>query len=824
MNVAAPTTPAVSGFSPAPAAVDESALSAERPFPGLRPYFFADREFFFGCERQTFALYRLVEHGQFMAVVGSSGSGKSSLVLAGLRRLLDEESADPGGPNWFCLDMRPGASPLSRLAQALARLSEGGSADKSARRNDSIEFRLRQSSFSLEDAITEAGGLGGRTLLLIIDQFEELFRFGLAGLGSRRGGLEDARARDEATQFVQILLDADRRRLKDVRVLITMRSDFIGECAYFNGLSEAVSATQYLVPNLTRGQLEEAILKPIEKAGGTIEPGLVERLLNDCGGELDQLPVLQHCLMRLWDRACVTCSDGGARHLTRQTYDDIGRISEALSRHADEIFRQCAGKELAVEQAFRALSELDREGRAIRRALPFNRLLAETGVAKSDLRAVLDRFRAPNCSFLVPSLSASPTLDADERIDIGHEALLRRWKTIAGRTETVDAKTGRPEPGWLKKEQLDGQRYRTLVSLLGGETGGERATLSDPIRTKGWWESLPRTPEWAERYGGKFADVKNLIDASIAAKQRSRRNFWALVIAGALIGVFTVGFVIEAVRQQQEAIDKGAMKSAKELLTRVLDDYNKGGINQSGARSLASVSENLLRDVHAQARTSGADRLWAESLDLESDLQLLSGNRVRSFEFALEAKTVALSLVKAKTNDTEALQLLFDALIRMGDALIPNALFGEAPSDSNKSENFERALGEYTDAMDAANRLLAISDTPAGEVHIISIYQKIGDVYKARKQLPEALDEYRKGLSVIETAFHKFPQNSELLRERGASNYRIAVALEVQAKWSEAADALGTAERDQKTHSLSAIRSISASNQISPQPTYAGAN
>ena len=96
--------------------------------------------------------------------------------------------------------------------------------------------------------------------------------------GYRRGGVEEARRRDEATQFVQILLDADRRRIENVRVLITMRSDFIGDCAYFHGLPEAVSATQYLVPNLTRSQLEEAIRKPIEKAGGTIEPELVERL------------------------------------------------------------------------------------------------------------------------------------------------------------------------------------------------------------------------------------------------------------------------------------------------------------------------------------------------------------------------------------------------------------------------------------------------------------------------------------------------------------------------------------------------------------------
>ena len=180
--------------------------------------------------------------------------------------------------------------------------------DETARRRDRIEWKLRQSSFSFESALKEAGGLSGRSLLLVVDQFEELFRFGLGR--TRRGGVEEARQRDEATQFVQILLDADRRRLENVRVLITMRSDFIGDCAYFHGLSEAVSATQYLVPNLTRSQLEDAIRKPIEKAGGTIEPELVERLLNDCGDELDQLPVLQHCLMRLWDRAGAETAGG----------------------------------------------------------------------------------------------------------------------------------------------------------------------------------------------------------------------------------------------------------------------------------------------------------------------------------------------------------------------------------------------------------------------------------------------------------------------------------------------------------------------------------
>ena len=86
-------------------------------------------------------------------------------------------------------------------------------------------------------------------------------------------------------------------------MILTMRSDFIGDCARFHGLPEAVCAAQFLVPSLTRDQLDDVIRKPIEKAGATIDPELIERLLNDCGTEMDQLPVLQHCLLRLWEEA-----------------------------------------------------------------------------------------------------------------------------------------------------------------------------------------------------------------------------------------------------------------------------------------------------------------------------------------------------------------------------------------------------------------------------------------------------------------------------------------------------------------------------------------
>ena len=779
MNVlsAAPPPFEESGAAEKAPSESDATLSAERPFPGLRPFTFDDRAFFFGRESQAFALYRLVGGGRFIAVVGSSGSGKSSLVLAGLCDLLEQETQDANGPSWIWRVMRPGASPISHLAETLARVSATDETEVD-RLRERVEARLRQSSFSLQSAIDEAGGMNGRRLLLVVDQFEELFRFGLAGLGHHGLGLARAKARDEATLFVQILLDA--RRVPNVHVLITMRSDFIGDCSYFAGLPEAVSGAQYLVPGLTRMQLEEVIRRPIEEAGGSIEPELVERLLNDCSEELDQLPVLQHCLMRMWDLAGDTPIDG-RRRLTRQTYDAIGRMSDALSRHADEVLDECAGRQLAVEQAFRALSELDREGRAIRRGRPFGRLLAETGVSESDLRDVLDKFRAPTCSFLVPPIATA--LKDDDVVDIGHEALLRCWKTLHGDDPAKTSSGAAFSPGWLAEERADGERYHTLLSLL----EGEKASLTAPEETQRWWDSRPRTAAWAERYGGKIDAVKKLIDDSIEAKRRSlaeerraRRNKQiAMAFAGVGVLIVIAGFwsmreserrreIVEQ-RLREEATDVSAAKSVKSMLEEVLRAYNDKSLDLAGAESLAKISGQFLVDTRAASKTSAADLVWGQALNVEADLQATLNNDKDALDLANSAKRTALSLIEAKPDARQPLQVLYDASIRTGDAL-------SAMGRAHRPE----ALQEYKAAVETAGKIEAsISRTESNgddvaDNDIIDAHVKIGDIYKDNDLFPDSETEYRSSLAACEAALAKRPQSLSLLRNKGKAYFRIA--------------------------------------------------
>jgi hypothetical protein len=273
----------------------------DRPFIGMRPFEYSDRKYFFGRDDELAVLEFQVRRHHFVAVVGRSGCGKSSLISAGLRPRL-EKVADQ---RWYWIELRPGEAPIRELAMGLAGLTcETG--DLLEARVDRFELVLTKSSFGIGEAFGLIPALReseGSRVLLFVDQFEELFRF--ANLRSERS-LDPASAaerRDEATKFVRLLLRAVNSPRVPIHTIVSIRSDFIGDCARFHGLPEAVSRSQFLVPDMTPNQREDVIRRPVQLAGGRIDPGLVQRALNDTNDDADQLPNLQRAMMRCWERA-----------------------------------------------------------------------------------------------------------------------------------------------------------------------------------------------------------------------------------------------------------------------------------------------------------------------------------------------------------------------------------------------------------------------------------------------------------------------------------------------------------------------------------------
>jgi hypothetical protein len=333
---------------------------AASPYPGLRPFRDSETEIFFGREEQTDQLLEKLQSAHFIAVVGPSGCGKSSLVRAGLIAALETGFLSDGGAAWRVAEMRPGDQPLSRLADALVAPSAlGPELGHEASDTALVRAMLRRGPLGLIEIVREACLPANQNLLLLVDQFEEIFRFRAQG------------STDDADAFVALLLASSAQREVPIYVVITMRSDFLGDCALFTGLPEAINDSQYLTPRLSREQIRAAIAGPARVFGGDVEPALVNRLLNEIGPEPDHLPLLQHALMRMWTHA--QGRDGadpsqpgeagqapGASRLwiTVEDYAAVGQLSEALSKHANEVFFSLSAAQQKVAQAlFRRLTK-----------------------------------------------------------------------------------------------------------------------------------------------------------------------------------------------------------------------------------------------------------------------------------------------------------------------------------------------------------------------------------------------------------------------------------------------------------------------------------
>jgi tetratricopeptide (TPR) repeat protein/energy-coupling factor transporter ATP-binding protein EcfA2 len=479
------------------------------PFPGLRPFEMGEYRLFFGREGQSDALLERLERSHFLAVVGTSGSGKSSLVRAGLLPGLRGGMMAGAGAGWRVAVARPGHDPVGNLARALAEdgvLTSAGAGLSPHEREAVIEAMLRGGSLGLVDAAASAR-LGGEKLLVVIDQFEELFRFRAA---------RSTAADDEASAFVKLLLEAARQRDVPVYVVLTMRSDFLGDCAQLQGLPEAINDGQYLIPRMTRDERRFAIVGPVRVARSRMTDPLVNRLLNDVGDNPDQLPILQHALMRTWDEWRRKRPEHAAAHAAGPKidiccYEAIGGMSDALSRHADEAYTELADERSRriAELLFKALTERGPDNREIRRPTRLREICEIAGASEQEVAAVVDVFRREGRTFLMPPEGVG--LEPDTVIDISHESLIRNW----GRLKE-----------WVRDEAEAARIYRRLSDAAGAHRAGESGLLDDV--TLGWvnrWqERYSPTRPWGVRYHPEYDGAMAFLGESREERGREREE------------------------------------------------------------------------------------------------------------------------------------------------------------------------------------------------------------------------------------------------------------------------------------------------------------
>jgi WD40 repeat protein/ABC-type sugar transport system substrate-binding protein len=475
--------------------------AAANPFPGLRPFREEEEYLFFGRERQVDSMIDRLAATHLLAVVGTSGSGKSSLVNCGLRPALHRGLMSAAGSAWRVAQFRPGGDPIRALARALAKpgVLFGDLAFEGLSLEQIVETTLRLSKLGLLDLYQQAQPERGVNLLVVADQFEELFRF--REPAGRREAAERG-AGEAATALVNLLLEAQGQSEWPIYVVLTMRSDFLGDCAQFPGLPEAVNFGQYLVPRLTRDERRAAIAGPVAVGGAELDPALLTRLINDVGDNPDQLSILQHALNRTWACWQEHGSDGPLR---LAHYEEIGTMTRALDLHAEQTFGALAGERprWICERVFKALTVLGSDRRGTRRPTRFGALCALVGAEGADetakVEAVLAPFRHPACSFLMPP--AAEPLTADTVVDISHESLMRVWNRLRG---------------WAEQEAESARLYARVAETAELYGAGRAGLWGDPdLQIAAAWRRASRpNAAWAALYGGDFAAAIDFLDRS----------------------------------------------------------------------------------------------------------------------------------------------------------------------------------------------------------------------------------------------------------------------------------------------------------------------
>lgn len=795
------------------------------PFPGLRPFEPDEDHLFFGRERQTDELLRRLRATRFLAVVGASGSGKSSLVRSGVIPSLHSGFMVQAGSSWRVAVFRPGEDPVGHMAAALDDEEVlGPRGELGDTRRVLLDATLRRGANGLVDAVRQAWLPAGENVLLIVDQFEELFRF------NRNRRIRNSH--EESVAFVKLLLNAAQQTQVPIYVVLTMRSDFIGDCMLYPGLPEAVNDGQYLVPRMARAELRSAIVGPVAVGGGDIAPRLVTRLLNEVGDDPDQLPVLQHALMRTWDHW--ERDAGGARPIDVADYEAIGAMKEALSRHAEEAYADLgdAGARHVAEVLFRSLTDTYSDGRGVRRPTNIEEIAEIADAPVADVVAVAEVFRRRGRSFLMPP----PPVALDERsvLDISHESLMRGW------TRLID---------WAEEERTAAEFYVRLSRAAAWHEQGTAALWRDPELSLGlkWRDEIRPNRAWADRYDAGFDRAAAFLERSAEARarevdavERERRQKLrrAWQVAGALAALLVVAIALAVyARRQQVRADEQFVRADRNLglAKRAVDEMLMSAGRQS-SRVAAEVPEleEFRRELLEKARDFyaefGQQKPDSEALQAEvarahfrlGDIYRLL-NRVNDAQgHYQEAASGFAALAEAHPSSPEYRQALGNVQNWLGELMRPmdgGAKTAEAAYD--RALSLQAALQrEFPDNVDYRQELarthynrgilravsagqggragedyaeaillltpLASGDRPSARQELARALNNYGLLLVGEQRAPEARDAFRRAIRIHEELVAGEPGNREYRSELAKFSNNLAIALLEQGAAGEA--------------------------------------
>jgi len=451
----------------------EAPTPGEPPFKGLQYFDATDSDLFFGREALTAKLVNRLRETEFLSVViGASGSGKSSLVRAGLipalkkgQPLMDGTNPPKGSANWQVHVITPTAHPLQALATELTRESESVTAAAT------LMDDLMQDPRSLTLFLARQNPK--RHTLLVLDQFEELFTL--------------CRDEFEREAFIDNLLIILSQGEGNITLILTLRADFYAHLAQYPELREAVAKQQEYIGPMTTEELRRAIEEPAQRGRWAFEPGLVDLILRDVGDEPGALPLLSHALLETWKRRA-------GHTLTLKGYADAGGVRGAIAHTAESVYQNLSSEEQTIARnIFLRLTELGEGTEDTRRRASLEELISQAENA-DEARSVLN----------ILAEARLITLGEDTG-EVAHEALIREWPTLRE---------------WLTQDRESLRLHRHLT-----EAAHEWELLERDAGALYRGSHLAQAREWAVLHPNRLnAGERAFLDASNELEQHEARE------------------------------------------------------------------------------------------------------------------------------------------------------------------------------------------------------------------------------------------------------------------------------------------------------------
>jgi WD40 repeat protein/transcriptional regulator with XRE-family HTH domain len=592
------------------------------PYRGLLPFSESDAEVFYGRERLAAELAAKLadkaSNGGLVVVTGASGSGKSSLLRAGLLPILALGQQVPGSGWWPRIVMTPTKDPLIELA---ARLAAVGGPDALAVR-DGLARHPDQAHLAVRSAVLAAArhdgeppgsGDGAARLVLIVDQFEQVFT-----LNPDLGGQATRQA------FITALCSAAVNPVgpglePPALVVIAVRGDFWNRCAAVPELANALQSGQFVVGPMTESELRVAITGPAEAAGLRIDPALTDIILGDlraagADGSAGVLPLLSQAMVLTWEQR------EGAR-LTSHGYAQAGGVSHAVQTSAERVY-EClsAGQQALARDVLRSMTVASRDGGLARRPVTREDLYAGLpGAARPDIDAVLDAFAAERLAVL-----------DDDKAQLSHDVLLQAWPRLRG---------------WLEEDQASWIMYSQLADAAVAwhdsdddpsflYRGAQLAALQQAVFR--WSANPARSPVLT----GNQRDFLQASERAAVRSNRLRRGAFAVLALLTVLAVAASGLAFSqratAIRQRDQAIYNQLIAEAlqfgvsdttfaaqltlaayrirptQDLASRLLNTENTplSSPLAAGAGGVNSVAFSAAGHTLASGNSGGTVRLW----------------------------------------------------------------------------------------------------------------------------------------------------------------------------------------------------------------------